>query len=118
MSSSLTKDTGPGLLCKAQRGRFVDEGEGVGSDRLDTKMSEPGGPTSGMPPRKIFELLGTSVAKGCAARLGRLSVPGRRPIETPNYTAVTSRGALPHLTPDNVKNHTYVESAYMALEDC
>ncbi|QUC18882.1 uncharacterized protein UV8b_03123 [Ustilaginoidea virens] len=72
---------------------------------------------STMPARKVFELLGATVADGCAARLGRLSMPGRRPIDTPNYTAVTSRGAVPHLTPDNVSKHTGVGSAYMALED-
>ncbi|TWU77590.1 hypothetical protein ED733_007790 [Metarhizium rileyi] len=70
-----------------------------------------------MPSRKVFELLGSAVADGCAARLGRLSIPGRRPIETPNYTAVTSRGAIPHLTPDNVAKHTNLSAVYMALED-
>lgn len=73
---------------------------------------------SDMPARKVFELLGAVVADGCAARLGRLSIPGRKPIETPSYTAVTSRGALPHLTPDNVRQYTNLGAAYMALEDC
>lgn len=71
-----------------------------------------------MPVRNIFEILSARVASSHAARLGRLSIPGRRPIDTPNYTAITSRGAIPHLTPDNVTRHTDLSSAYMALEDC
>lgn len=70
-----------------------------------------------MPARKVFGMLETTVADGCIARLGRLSIPGRRQIDTPNYTAITSRGAIPHLTPDNVTKHTNFTSAYMALED-
>lgn len=81
-------------------------------------MSETHHIDSDMPARKVFELLGAVVADGCAARLGRLSIPGRKTIETPNYTAVTSRGAIPHLTPDNVTRHTNLGAAYMALEDC
>ncbi|KAG8421816.1 hypothetical protein J3458_003660 [Metarhizium acridum] len=77
--------------------------------------SQPG--DSNMPTRKIFELLGAAIADGCAARLGRLSIPGRRPMETPSYTAITSRGAIPHLTPDNVTRYTNCGAAYMALED-
>ncbi|KAG5925210.1 hypothetical protein E4U42_004443 [Claviceps africana] len=68
--------------------------------------------------RNVFQVLGSAVtAAGGVARLGRLSIPGRRPIDTPNYTAMTSRGAIPHLTPDNVTKHTSLTSAYMALED-
>lgn len=74
--------------------------------------------TSDMSARKIFELLGSPATDGVAARLGRLTVPGRKPIQTPNYTAVTSRGAVPHLTPDNVMKHTSFGSVYMSLEDC
>ncbi|OAQ63451.1 tRNA-guanine transglycosylase family protein [Pochonia chlamydosporia 170] len=80
-------------------------------------MSETHHIDSDMPARKVFELLGAVVADGCAARLGRLSIPGRKTIDTPNYTAVTSRGAIPHLTPDNVTRHTNLGAAYMALED-
>lgn len=75
-------------------------------------------PDMHVPTRKVFEVLGASIADGCVARVGRLSIPGRRPIDTPNYTAITSRGAIPHLTPDNVTRHTNLTSAYMALEDC
>ena len=73
---------------------------------------------SAMPVRKVFEILGSQASSGCAARLGRLSIPGRRPIETPSYTSIASRGAIPHLTPDNVSKHTNFGAIYMALEDC
>ncbi|KAF4120225.1 queuine tRNA-ribosyltransferase [Geosmithia morbida] len=53
----------------------------------------------------------------CAARLGRLSLPGRKAIDTPNYTGFASRGTIPHLTPDVLSKHSSLSSAYMALED-
>lgn len=64
-----------------------------------------------------FQLLKTSVG-GSGARLGRLSLPNRIPVQTPSYVAVTSRGTVPHLTTDNLVKHTSIESAYLALEDC
>ncbi|RFU73672.1 trna-guanine transglycosylase family [Trichoderma arundinaceum] len=73
--------------------------------------------SSNMSGRKIFELIGSAAADGSAARLGKLSLPGRKAIETPNFFAVTSRGAVPHVTPDNLRKHTSVGGVYMALED-
>ncbi|KXX83150.1 Queuine tRNA-ribosyltransferase-like protein [Madurella mycetomatis] len=64
-----------------------------------------------------FELLGAALKDGATARLGRLVFAGRRAIDTPNYIGITSRGALPHLTPDSVSKHLQVSGAYMALED-
>ncbi|OHW94659.1 queuine tRNA-ribosyltransferase [Colletotrichum incanum] len=65
----------------------------------------------------IFEILKKAVNGTSAARLGRLSLPKRNPIETPNYIAVASRGVVPHVTPDNLEKHTSISAAYMALED-
>lgn len=67
---------------------------------------------------KTFQLLSSPTKSSCAPRLGQIALPGRRVIQTPNYTAVTSRGAVPHLTPDNLRQHTTVGAAYLALEDC
>lgn len=64
-----------------------------------------------------FQVLKTSVGGG-GARLGRLCLPNRVPVQTPAYVPVTSRGTIPHLTSDNLERHTSFESAYMALEDC
>ncbi|KOS19765.1 Queuine tRNA-ribosyltransferase-like protein [Escovopsis weberi] len=44
---------------------------------------------------------------GLTARLGMLTLPNRKPIETPTYLAVTSRGSVPHLTPDNLQKCTF-----------
>lgn len=65
-----------------------------------------------------FEILKGAVTNGAAARLGRLAFVGRLPMDTPNYIGITSRGALPHLTPYAVSKHLQTTGAYMALEDC
>ncbi|RDA85076.1 hypothetical protein CP532_3122 [Ophiocordyceps camponoti-leonardi (nom. inval.)] len=64
-----------------------------------------------------FRLLSSATSDNSTARLGRLALAGRRIIETPNYAAVTSRGCVPHLTPDSLSKHTSLGAAYMALED-
>lgn len=68
-----------------------------------------------------FEILKTVALDHGAARVGRLAFPrqrGRLPIDTPNFIAITSRGSVPHMTPDVVTQHTQLGGAYMALEDC
>ncbi|KAI9158730.1 Queuine tRNA-ribosyltransferase accessory subunit [Paramyrothecium foliicola] len=67
--------------------------------------------------RKMADIFAAAVSDGCTARLGELSFPGRKTIDTPNYTSVTSRGVVPHLTPDNVRKYTPIRAEYMALED-
>ncbi|KAK4203273.1 putative queuine tRNA-ribosyltransferase [Triangularia verruculosa] len=66
-----------------------------------------------------FEVLSSALKEStsAAARIGRLAFPGRRPIDTPNFIAVTSRGTLPHVTPDNISKHLQVSGAYFSLED-
>ena len=64
-----------------------------------------------------FQILKTAVGGG-GARLGRLCLPNRAPVQTPAYVPVTSRGTIPHLTSDNVDRHTSFDAAFMALEDC
>ncbi len=54
----------------------------------------------------------------CNQRLGHLSLPGHEPISTPHYFAVSSRGCVPHLTQDMLKDNTSVKGVYAALEDC
>ncbi|KAL9471552.1 hypothetical protein ACSS6W_009493 [Trichoderma asperelloides] len=73
--------------------------------------------SSNMSGRRIFELITSAAADGSAARLGKMSLPGRKAIETPNFFAATSRGSVPHLTPDNLRRHTPVSGVYMALEE-
>ena len=52
-----------------------------------------------------------------AARVGRLVIPKRQSLDTPNFFGMTSRGAAPHITPDNLARHTQLAGVYMPLED-
>jgi queuine tRNA-ribosyltransferase len=63
-----------------------------------------------------FELL--KARAGAGARLGRLTFSGSRTVDTPNFFAITSRGAVPHVTPDNLLHNVPVQGIYVALEDC
>jgi queuine tRNA-ribosyltransferase accessory subunit len=51
-------------------------------------------------------------------RLGQLLRGGRKAIETPHYVATTSRGVVPHISPDTLRKHTAVSNIHLALEDC
>ncbi len=53
-----------------------------------------------------------------AARAGRLTFPKCQTVDTPNFFALASRGAVPHITPDNLARYTQLTGLYMALEDC
>jgi queuine tRNA-ribosyltransferase len=53
-----------------------------------------------------------------APRIGRLSLAGRKPLTTPCYLPITSRGALPHVTHDTIRDQMSINSLYIALEDC
>lgn len=64
-----------------------------------------------------FDLLESQPAAD-HARLCRLSFRGRVPMETPNYVAASSRGAVPHISQDMMRDNTAVKSMYTALEDC
>ena len=66
----------------------------------------------------VFEILSGPEANVAGPRLGRLSIHGRNEIETPNFFAVTSRGVIPHLTPDVISSHIQIGGVHMALEDC
>ena len=52
------------------------------------------------------------------ARLGNLKLPQRTPMHTPNYVAITSRGAVSHLSQDMMRDQTLISGVYVALEDC
>lgn len=65
-----------------------------------------------------FDILKAAAGDGAVARLGRLALPRRQAVDTPNYFAVTSRGTVPHLTPDMISRYGSFSGAYMAIEDC
>lgn len=52
------------------------------------------------------------------ARLGHLPLKQRSPITTPHYVAISSRGAVPHLAQDMVRDQTGIKALYTAVEDC
>jgi len=68
--------------------------------------------------RMIFEVLKPATGERITARLGRLVVSGRQVTQTPNFLGVATRGAVPHLTPDNVSQYKPFQGVYLALEDC
>lgn len=64
-----------------------------------------------------FELFGAEVEPG-EPRLGKLSVNGRKSLETPGFLAVSSRGVVPHISPDVLQSQTDISGVHIALEDC
>lgn len=65
-----------------------------------------------------FVILKAVAGDGATARLGRLALPKRQPVDTPNFFAMTSRGVVPHLTPDTIARYGQFPGSYHALEDC
>lgn len=51
-------------------------------------------------------------------RHGELALAGRQQVETPNYFPLTSRGSLPHLSQDMMRDNAPGAGIYTALEDC
>lgn len=64
-----------------------------------------------------FNILASSAAV-LSPRLGRLTIAGRKPISTPHYVPLTSRGAVPHLAHDVMRDNTSIGSLFVGLEDC
>ena len=60
----------------------------------------------------------TILPSGTGPRLGRLIVGKGHVLETPAFIAPSSRGVVPHLSHDTLKNHTQIKGVYTALEDC
>ncbi|KAL4964426.1 tRNA-ribosyltransferase family protein [Aspergillus stella-maris] len=70
------------------------------------------------PPTEMlkFSLLGSPPAV-LSVRLGKLAIPGRKPISTPHYIPLTSRGAVPHLAHDVMRDNSSIGCLYIGLED-
>ncbi|CAN8096069.1 unnamed protein product [Discula destructiva] len=64
-----------------------------------------------------FEILKAVAGHGASARLGRLTLPRRQTVETPNFFAVSSRSTVPHLTPDMIARYASFPGVYIAMED-
>ncbi|EAW14760.1 tRNA-ribosyltransferase family protein [Aspergillus clavatus NRRL 1] len=65
-----------------------------------------------------FTLLSPAAAPILAPRLGKLAIAGRKAISTPNYIPLTSRGSVPHVAHDVMREQTAIGSLFIGLEDC
>ncbi|KAL4894534.1 tRNA-guanine(15) transglycosylase-like protein [Aspergillus ambiguus] len=64
-----------------------------------------------------FTLLTPSTTSVLAPRLGSLAFAGRKAISTPNFVPLTTRGAVPHISHDVMREQTAIGSVYFGLED-
>ncbi|KAE8401399.1 tRNA-guanine(15) transglycosylase-like protein [Aspergillus pseudonomiae] len=78
-----------------------------------------GSDVSQRPPNDMvnFSLLNSVTASTLAPRLGKLAIAGRNAILTPHYIPLTSRGAVPHVAHDVMREQTAISGLYFALED-
>jgi queuine tRNA-ribosyltransferase subunit QTRTD1 len=67
---------------------------------------------------EFFEIIRPEDPSVVGPRLGQLTVQGRSKLETPNFLAVSSRGVVPHMTPDVIAANSLIGGVHMALEDC
>ncbi|RAL09147.1 tRNA-ribosyltransferase family protein [Aspergillus homomorphus CBS 101889] len=74
-----------------------------------------GSESSPQSPQEMLKF--TSTASILTPRLGRLAVAGRKPISTPHYIPLTSRGVVPHITQDVMRDQTAIGSVFVGLED-
>ena len=65
-----------------------------------------------------FEVFRTPSSDDSEARIGQLSCLTRADIQTPCYFALSSRGAVPHLSQDTLRDQTAIKGIHTALEDC
>lgn len=72
----------------------------------------------GLPSNMVsFNILG-SPASIMAPRTGSLSIAGRKALSTPHYIPLTTRGSVPHIAHDVMRDQTSISSLYIGLEDC
>ena len=71
-----------------------------------------------LPPEMLAFTLKQAVSRTLGARVGQLLRNGRTAIETPHYVVTTSRGVVPHVSPDVLAKSTAVSAIYIPLEDC
>jgi queuine tRNA-ribosyltransferase subunit QTRTD1 len=68
--------------------------------------------------RLAFEILSHVDPNVVGPRLGRLTMKGRQDLMTPSFFAISSRGVVPHITPDVISADTQIGGVHIALEDC
>jgi len=68
-------------------------------------------------PHEMIEFTLLKTTGALAPRLGRISLAGRKTILTPGFIGNTSRGVIPHVSPDNFQK-VDLNGVYVPLEDC
>jgi queuine tRNA-ribosyltransferase accessory subunit len=63
-------------------------------------------------------VLNTGTHNLSGPRVGQLVVRGRAPVSTPHFVVPTSRGVIPHVSPDILEKRTAISAIYLGLEDC
>ena len=71
-----------------------------------------------MTKQHFFRVLSSADSDASGARLGQVQINGRRDLDTPNFLAISSRGVIPHISPDVIAAHTNFGGVHMAVEDC
>jgi queuine tRNA-ribosyltransferase subunit QTRTD1 len=69
-------------------------------------------------PPEMLEFTLRKTTGPLAPRLGRLTLPGRKSLLTPDFIGSTSRGVIPHVSQDNFRKSVDLGGVYVALEDC
>ena len=72
----------------------------------------------GQLPSEMLEFTLLKTTGALAPRLGRISLAGRKTALTPGFIGNTSRGVIPHVSPDNFQKLAGVNGVYVPLEDC
>lgn len=72
---------------------------------------------SSEPPSDMLSFRTLAAATTGLPRLGQLIRNGVQ-IDTPSFIAHSSRGVVPHLSHDNLRDHVDVRAIYTSLEDC
>ena len=68
-------------------------------------------------PSEMLEFVLLKTTGALAPRLGRISLAGRKTVLTPGFIGNTSRGVIPHVSPDNFQK-VNLHGVYVPLEDC
>ena len=122
---SMRKCMNVNINCKLFRFRIMYANfTGLTSRRSATSMATSSPKTSVVLPidSLSFTLLPFAYASNTedetSPRLGVVHFPHRTAISTPHYIGLTSRGTVPHLSQDMMRDHTSISGVYAALEDC
>lgn len=73
---------------------------------------------SRLPLEMLAFTLREAATNSLGPRVGQFLRGTHPAINTPHYVATTSRGVVPHVSPDILAKSTAVSAVYIPLEDC